>query len=106
MNPLHPIIAEMLTGILFRADGDSRETTRCYCKRHGISNPGDVIMSVQDQELRLDERLAFYGLIDLDEISVKVSSVVASPAAKPRTIDVQLRFAEGGPQTHQIVPVR
>lgn len=77
-----------------------------YCKRHGISNPGDVIMSVQDQELRLDERLAFYGLIDLDEISVKVSSVVASPAAKPRTIDVQLRFAEGGPQTHQIVPVR
>lgn len=41
-----------------------------YCQRHGIINSGDVIMSIQDQELRLDEKLNFYGLIDNDEISV------------------------------------
>ncbi|KAE9002511.1 hypothetical protein PR003_g18862 [Phytophthora rubi] len=74
-----------------------------YCTRHGITNPDDVVMSVQDQELRLDQSLNYYGLIDHDEISVKLNSVVASPA-KPRTIDIRLRFAEGDPQTHQIIP--
>ncbi|KAL3666887.1 hypothetical protein V7S43_007836 [Phytophthora oleae] len=48
-----------------------------YCGKHGIANPKDVVMSIQDQELRLNERLNFYGLIDLDEISVKVSNTAA-----------------------------
>ncbi|KAG6623469.1 Ubiquitin domain [Phytophthora cinnamomi] len=74
-----------------------------YCKRHGITNPDDVAMSLQDQELRLEECLHHYGLIDHDEISVKVNSVLPSPA-KPHTIALQLRFAEGDPQTHHIIP--
>ncbi|OWZ22643.1 hypothetical protein PHMEG_0002622 [Phytophthora megakarya] len=83
---------------------DSTETVEklhaSYCKRHEISNPDDVVMSIQDQELQLKEHLNFYGLIDLDEISVQVKNVVA----KPQTIVIQLRFAEGDPQTHQVVP--
>lgn len=74
-----------------------------YCGKHGIANPNDVVMSIQDQELKLNERLNFYGLIDLDEISVKVSNAVdARPKAK--TIEIQLRFAECAPETHQVVP--
>ncbi|KAK1945905.1 hypothetical protein P3T76_002953 [Phytophthora citrophthora] len=74
-----------------------------YCGKHGITNPKDVIMSIQDQELRLNERLNFYGLIDLDEISVKVNSTVVTQP-KVKTIDIQLRFAECNPETHQVVP--
>lgn len=76
-----------------------------YCKRHDITNPDDVVMSIQDQELRLNERLDFYGLLDQDEISVKVNNFVA-PQPKPQTIEIQLRFAEGDPETHQVIPVR
>ncbi|GMF18413.1 unnamed protein product [Phytophthora lilii] len=76
-----------------------------YCQRHGITNPYDVVMSVQDQELRLKERLDYYGLIDQDEISVKVYTTVA-PQPTVQTIAVQLRFDEGDPETYHIVPVR
>ncbi|GMF21674.1 unnamed protein product [Phytophthora fragariaefolia] len=74
--------------------------------RHGITNPDDVVMSVQDQKLRLNERLDFYGLIDLDEISVKVSNNFVDTSPRPQTIGIQLRYAEGDPQTHHIIPVR
>ncbi|KAG6976066.1 hypothetical protein JG688_00001758 [Phytophthora aleatoria] len=74
-----------------------------YCQKHGITNPGDVVMSIQDQKLQLNERLNFYGLIDNDEISVKVNNYVA-PQPQSRTIDLQLRFSEGDPVTHQVVP--
>ncbi|UIZ29336.1 hypothetical protein KXD40_003168 [Peronospora effusa] len=71
-----------------------------YCKRHAIANPDDVVMSVQDQELRLNERLDFYGLMDHDEISVKCGNSVAPP----QTIELQLRFGEDGLETHQVIP--
>ncbi|CAI5739050.1 unnamed protein product [Peronospora farinosa] len=71
-----------------------------YCKRHAIANPDDVVMSVQDQELRLNERIDFYGLMDHDEISVKCGNSVA-PA---QTIELQLRFGEDDRETHQVIP--
>ncbi|CAI5742355.1 unnamed protein product [Hyaloperonospora brassicae] len=71
-----------------------------YCKRHGIANPDDVVMSMQNQELRLNERLDFYGLIDHDEISVKVSDNLVSR----QTIAVQLRFSEDDSEIHQVIP--
>ncbi|KAG7390192.1 hypothetical protein PHYPSEUDO_008646 [Phytophthora pseudosyringae] len=74
-----------------------------YCTRHGITNPDDVVMGIQDQELRLNERLNFYGLIDHDEILVNVSNYV-TPQPKPQTIDIQLRFEESDPETHQVIP--
>ena len=58
-------------------------------------------MSVQDQELSLNERLDFYGLIDHDEISVKCSNSVAPL----QTIKIQLQFGENGLETHQVIPV-
>ncbi|TDH65881.1 hypothetical protein CCR75_005403 [Bremia lactucae] len=57
-----------------------------FCQRHGITNPDDVVMSINDQDLRLNENLKFYGLIDNDEILVKVKKV----EAQPQTIDIQL----------------
>ncbi|KAG2788031.1 hypothetical protein PC129_g4326 [Phytophthora cactorum] len=74
-----------------------------YCQKHGITNPDDVVMSIQDQKLQLNEKLNLYGLIDNDEISVKVNNYVA-PQPQSRTIDLQLRFSEGDPVTHQVVP--
>ncbi|CAH0481720.1 unnamed protein product [Peronospora belbahrii] len=50
-----------------------------YCKRHDIANPADVVMSVQDQELRLNEHLGFYGLTDHDEIFVKRGNSAGLP---------------------------
>ncbi|ETP43556.1 hypothetical protein F442_09721 [Phytophthora nicotianae P10297] len=74
-----------------------------YCQRHGITNPDDVVMGIQDQRLQLSERLNYYGLIDNDEILVKVNNYVA-PQPQSRTIDLQLRFPEGDKATHQVVP--
>ena len=59
-------------------------------------------MSMQNQELQLNERLDFYGLIDHDEISVKVSDNLVSR----QTIAVQLRFSEDDSEIHQVIPVR
>uniref|UniRef100_H3GKN0 Ubiquitin-like domain-containing protein n=1 Tax=Phytophthora ramorum TaxID=164328 RepID=H3GKN0_PHYRM len=79
-----------------------------YCKRHNISNPSDVVMSLQDQELRLDEHLDYYGLIDHDEISVKIDNnddfVDPPQSKKAQTIEIQLRFVEGDLETRQIIP--
>jgi hypothetical protein len=76
-----------------------------YCDKHSITNPDDVVMSLQDRVLRFDEHLKFYGLVDHDEISVKINNSVAS-APKAQTIEVQLRFPVGDPETHRIIPVR
>lgn len=73
-----------------------------YCQRHRIANPDDVAMSIQGQDLELNEKLNFYGLIDNDEISVTVNNHVASQP-QSRTIDIQLRYAKGDPLTHQVV---
>ncbi|RLN56075.1 hypothetical protein BBJ29_003037 [Phytophthora kernoviae] len=71
-----------------------------YCKRHGITNPDDVVMSVQGQELSLNERIDYYGLIDSDEIAVKINNFV-----DPQAIELQLRYTEGDPEAHRVLPV-
>ena len=59
-------------------------------------------MSMRNQELRLNERLDFYGLIDQDEISVKFGDSLVSH----QTIALQLRFGEDDSEVHHVIPVR
>uniref|UniRef100_M4B281 Rad60/SUMO-like domain-containing protein n=1 Tax=Hyaloperonospora arabidopsidis (strain Emoy2) TaxID=559515 RepID=M4B281_HYAAE len=71
-----------------------------YCKRHDIADPDNVVMSMRNQELRLNERLDFYGLIDQDEISVKFGDSLVSH----QTIALQLRFGEDDSEVHHVIP--
>ncbi|KAG7389979.1 hypothetical protein PHYBOEH_007176 [Phytophthora boehmeriae] len=70
-----------------------------YCKRHGIQNPDDVVMSVQGRELSLNERIDYYGLIDSDEIAVKINNFV-----DPQAIEVQLRYTDGASEAYRVLP--
>ncbi|KAL8015698.1 putative Ubiquitin domain-containing protein [Plasmopara halstedii] len=72
-----------------------------YCQRHDIVNPDNVILSIHDQELRLNETLKYYGLIDNDEILVSFKNLAAS-MPQPQPIQLQLRFANGDLETHYI----
>ncbi|RLN87374.1 hypothetical protein BBJ28_00001440 [Nothophytophthora sp. Chile5] len=72
-----------------------------YCKKHNIADPDDVLMLLHDQELRLSERIDFYGLLNDDEISVVVNNAVNSAA-----IEIQFRYTDGSLETQRIVPVR
>ncbi|RLN58507.1 hypothetical protein BBJ28_00006911 [Nothophytophthora sp. Chile5] len=70
-----------------------------YCKKHNIADPDDVLMLLHDQELRLSERIDFYGLLNDDEISVVVSNAVDSAA-----IEIQFRYTDGSLETQRTIP--
>lgn len=71
-----------------------------FCTKHSISNPDDVTMSVNGQELDLDEVIEFYGLIDGEEVSVQINNFV-DPAAIP----LQLRYEDGSSSVERVLPV-
>lgn len=72
-----------------------------FCAKHSISNPDDVLMSVNGQPLDLNEMIEFYGLIDGDEVSVQINNYVDAAA-----IPVQLRFEDGSSSVEHVLPVR
>jgi hypothetical protein len=72
-----------------------------FCAKHSISNPDDVLMSINGQPLDLNEMIEFYGLIDGDEVSVQINNYVDAAA-----IPVQLRFEDGSSSVEHVLPVR